>query len=37
MGINAIEEADFSSTGYSYTLSIISGKYKSVILYYYIY
>ena len=28
-----IEEADFSQTGYSYTLSLISGKYKPVILY----
>ena len=28
-----IEEADFSRTGYCYTLSLISGKYKPVILY----
>ena len=28
-----INEADFSKTGYSYTLSLISGKYKPVILY----
>ena len=28
-----IDEADFSETGYSYTLSLISGKYKPVILY----
>ena len=28
-----IAEADFSQTGYSYTLSLISGKYKPVILY----
>ena len=28
-----IENADFSKTGYSYTLSLISGKYKPVILY----
>ena len=28
-----IEEADFHETGYSYTLSLISGKYKMVILY----
>lgn len=28
-----IEEARFSDTGYSYTLSLISGKYKPVILY----
>lgn len=28
-----IEEADFDQTGYSYTLSLISGKYKPVILY----
>ena len=30
---NTIETADFSTTGYSYTLSLISGKYKPVILY----
>ena len=28
-----IEAADFSRTGYSYTLSLISGKYKPIILY----
>lgn len=28
-----IAEADFSQTGYSYTLSLIAGKYKPVILY----
>jgi len=28
-----IEEGDFSQTGYSYTLSLIAGKYKPVILY----
>jgi len=28
-----IETADFSDTGYSYTLSLISGKYKPIILY----
>ena len=28
-----IEGADFSSTGYSYTLSLIAGKYKPIILY----
>ena len=28
-----IDEADFESTGYSYTLSLISGKYKPIILY----
>ena len=28
-----IEEADFDETGYSYTLSLIAGKYKPVILY----
>ena len=28
-----ISSADFSTTGYSYTLSLISGKYKPVILY----
>jgi DNA-binding HxlR family transcriptional regulator len=32
MGKN-IEKADYSTTGYSYTLSLISGKYKPVILY----
>ena len=33
MDRNPIEEARFSDTGYSYTLSLISGKYKPVILY----
>lgn len=28
-----IEDADFDETSYSYTLSLISGKYKPVILY----
>ena len=28
-----IEDADFDDTGYSYTLSLISGKYKTIILY----
>jgi len=28
-----IDEADFSQTGYSYTLSLIAGKYKPIILY----
>ncbi len=28
-----ISEADFRETGYSYTLSLISGKYKPIILY----
>ena len=28
-----IGEADFSSTGYSYTLSLIAGRYKPIILY----
>ena len=32
MDRNPIEEARFSDTGYSYTLSLISGKYKPVIL-----
>ena len=31
--MNRIDEADFSQTGYSYTLSLISGKYKPIILY----
>ncbi len=29
----SIENASFEDTGYSYTLSLISGKYKPVILY----
>ena len=29
----SIEEADFYDTGYSYTLSLINGKYKPIILY----
>ena len=33
MGGKRIEEASFSDTGYHYTLSLISGKYKPVILY----
>ena len=33
MSKQKIEEADFDSTGYSYTLSLISGKYKPIILY----
>ena len=33
MDRNSIETASFSDTGYSYTLSLISGKYKPVILY----
>lgn len=28
-----IENANFNDTGYSYTLSLIAGKYKPVILY----
>ena len=28
-----IRDADFYETGYSYTLSLISGKYKPIILY----
>lgn len=28
-----IKDADFENTGFSYTLSLISGKYKMVILY----
>ena len=31
--MSRIENADFETTGYSYTLSAISGKYKPVILY----
>ena len=30
----SIEDANFADTGYSYTLSLISGKHKMVILYY---
>ena len=33
MSNRGISEASFSDTGYSYTLSLISGKYKPVILY----
>ena len=29
----SIRDADFYETGYSYTLSLISGKYKPIILY----
>lgn len=31
--MNRIADANFSDTGYSYTLSLISGKYKPIILY----
>ncbi len=33
MAANDIEDACFKSTGFSYTLSLISGKHKMVILY----
>ena len=33
MDKKSISEADFYETGYSYTLSLISGKYKPIILY----
>lgn len=33
METKRIENADFSATGYSYTLSLITGKYKPIILY----
>ena len=33
MNAKKISEARFSDTGYSYTLSLISGKYKPIILY----
>ena len=33
MAKKSIDKADFEQTGYSYTLSLISGKYKPVILY----
>ena len=29
----SISEANFSETGYSYTLSLIAGKYKPIVLY----
>ena len=33
MNEKRISDADFSKTGYSYTLSLIAGKYKPIILY----
>lgn len=33
MDVRNIAEADFSKTGYSYTLSLIAGKYKPIVLY----
>lgn len=33
MSTDGIENANFDETGYSYTLSLIAGKYKPVILY----
>ena len=33
MNRKKISEANFSETGYSYTLSLIAGKYKPIILY----
>ena len=33
MAKSNIEEANFYDTGYSYTLSLINGKYKPIILY----
>ena len=33
MSTGGIENANFDETGYSYTLSLIAGKYKPVILY----
>ena len=33
MNEKRISDADFSQTGYSYTLSLIAGKYKPIILY----
>ena len=33
MGFACIAEADLENTGFSYTLSLINGKYKMVILY----
>ncbi len=33
MDVRNIAEADFSKSGYSYTLSLIAGKYKPIVLY----
>lgn len=33
MSEKTIDNANFEDTGYSYTLSLISGKYKPIILY----
>ena len=33
MNEKSISEANFSDTGYSYTLSLIAGKYKPIVLY----
>ena len=33
MAERKITEADFKDTGYSYTLSLIAGKYKPIVLY----
>ncbi len=33
MNEKRISDADFSKTGYSYTLSLIAGKYKPIVLY----
>ena len=33
MCLNYLENANFEETGFSYTMSLISGKYKMVILY----
>ena len=33
MHTRKISEANFSDTGYSYTLSLIAGKYKPIVLY----
>ena len=33
MSAKTIDNANFEDTGYSYTLSLISGKYKPIILY----
>ena len=33
MTVRKISEANFSETGYSYTLSLIAGKYKPIVLY----
>ena len=33
MSLECISQANFAETGFSYTMSLINGKYKNVILY----